>query len=44
VLDHDEHVKAAQEDVVDVSEVDREERVSLRGEELSPRRTVAVLG
>ena len=36
VLDHHEHVQAAQEDGVDVGEVDREDRVGLRGEELSP--------
>ena len=38
VLDHDEHVEAAEEDGVDVGEVDREDRVGLRGEELSPGR------
>jgi len=37
VLDHDEHVEAAQQDGVD--EVDREDRVGLRGEELSPGRS-----
>jgi hypothetical protein len=36
VLDHDEEIEAAQEDGVDVGEVDRDDRVSLRGEELSP--------
>jgi len=36
VLDHDEDVEAAEEDGVDVGEVDREDRVSLRGQELSP--------
>ena len=36
VLDHDQDVKAAQEDGVDVGEVDGEDRVGLRGEELSP--------
>ena len=39
VLDHDEDVEAAQEDGVDVGEVDREDRMSLGGEELSPGRT-----
>jgi hypothetical protein len=38
VLDHDEDVEAAQEDGVDVGEVDREDRVGLRGEKLSPGR------
>ena len=38
VLDHHEDVEAAQEDGVDVGEVDREDRVGLRGEELSPGR------
>ena len=36
VLDHHEDVEAAQEDGVDVGEVDREDRLGLRGEELSP--------
>jgi hypothetical protein len=36
VLDHDEDVEAAEEGGVDVCEVDREDRVGLRGEELSP--------
>jgi len=39
VLDHDEDVEAAQEDGVDVGEVDGEDSVGLRGEELSPGRT-----
>jgi hypothetical protein len=39
VLDHDEDVEAAQEHGVDVGEVDREDRVGLRGEELSPGRS-----
>jgi hypothetical protein len=39
VLDHDEDVEAAQEDGVDVGEVDGEDGVGLRGEELSPGRT-----
>ena len=39
VLDHHEDVEAAQEDGVDVGEVDREDRVGLRGQELSPGRT-----
>ena len=38
VLDHHEDVEAAQEDGVDVGEVDREDRVGLRGEELPPGR------
>jgi hypothetical protein len=38
MLDHDQDVEAAQEDGVDVGEVDREDRVSLRGQELSPGR------
>jgi len=38
VLDHDEDVEAAQEDGVDVGEVDREDRMGLRGQELSPGR------
>jgi len=32
VLDHDEQVEAAEEDGVDVGEIDREYRVGLRGE------------
>ena len=36
VHDHDEDVEAAQEHGVDVGEIDREDRVGLRGEELSP--------
>jgi hypothetical protein len=36
VLDHDQDVEAAQEDGVDVGEVDREDRVSLCGQELAP--------
>ena len=38
VLDHDEDVEAAQEDGVDVGEIDREDGVGLRGQELSPGR------
>jgi hypothetical protein len=38
VLDDDEEVEAAEEDGVDVGEVDREDRVGLRGQELSPGR------
>jgi hypothetical protein len=38
VLDYNEDVEAAQEDGVDVGEVDREDGVSLRGQELSPGR------
>ena len=36
VLDHDQDVEAAQEDGVDVGDVNREDRVGLSGEELSP--------
>jgi len=36
VLDNHENVEAAQEDGVDVGEIDREDRVGLRGQELSP--------
>jgi len=39
VLDHHEHIEAAQEDGVDVGEVDREDRLGLRGQELSPGRS-----
>jgi hypothetical protein len=39
VLDHDEDVEAAQEDGVDVGEIDREDRVGLRGQELPPGRS-----
>ena len=38
VLDHDEDVVAAEEDVVDVREVHGEDRSGLRGQELSPGR------
>ena len=38
VLDHHEDVEAAQEDRVDVGEVDREDRLGLRGQELPPGR------
>ena len=38
VLDHDQEVVAVQEDGVDVGEVDGEDRVGLRGQELSPGR------
>jgi hypothetical protein len=38
VLDDDEDVEAAQEHGVDVGEVDREDRMGLRGQELSPGR------
>jgi hypothetical protein len=41
VLDHHKEVEAAEEDGVDVGEVDREDRVSLCGEELSPGRSGA---
>ena len=36
VFDHDEDVEAAQEDGVDVGEIDREDGVGLRAEELRP--------
>jgi hypothetical protein len=39
VLDHEQDVEAAQEDRVHVGEVDRKDRVSLRGQELSPARS-----
>src|SRR6185312_5646283 len=39
VLDHDEDVEAAQAHGVDVGEVDGEDRVGLRGQELSPGRS-----
>ena len=39
VFDHDEDVEAAQEHGIDVGEVDREDRVGLCGEELSPGRS-----
>jgi hypothetical protein len=38
VLDHDQDVEAAEEDGVDVGEVDREDRVGLRRQEVSPGR------
>ena len=38
VLDHHEYVQAAEQDGVDVGEVDRKDRMGLRGEELSPGR------
>ena len=38
VLDHDQDVEATQEDRVDMGEIDRENRVSLRGQELLPGR------
>jgi hypothetical protein len=41
VLDHHQEVEAAEEDGVDVGEVDREDRVSLCVEELSPGRSGA---
>jgi hypothetical protein len=44
VLDYHEDVEAAQEDGVDVGEVDREDRVGLGGEELSPGRAGASRG
>jgi len=39
MLDGDEDVEAAQQDSVDVGEVDREDGMGLRGQELSPGRT-----
>jgi hypothetical protein len=39
VFDHDQDVEAAQEHGVDVGEIDREDGVGLRGEELAPGRT-----
>jgi hypothetical protein len=39
VLDHHEDIEAAQEDGVDVGEVDGEDRVGLRGQELPPARS-----
>ena len=44
VLDHDEHIEAAQEDGVDVGEVDGEDCVGLRGQELAPGRSGPVRG
>jgi hypothetical protein len=44
VLNHHEHVEAAQEDGVDVGEVDREDCLGLRGEELTPARPGPVRG
>jgi hypothetical protein len=38
VFDHDENVEAAQEHGVDVGEIHGEDRVGLRGQELSPGR------
>jgi hypothetical protein len=38
VLDHDEYVEAAEDDGVDGGEVDREDRLGLRRQELSPGR------
>jgi hypothetical protein len=39
MLDHHQDVEAAQEDGVDVGEIDREDRVGLRGQELPPAGT-----
>jgi hypothetical protein len=39
MLDHDQDVEAAQEDRIDVGNVDGEDRVGLRGEEPSPGRS-----
>jgi hypothetical protein len=41
VLDHHEDVEAAQQDGVNMREVDREDRLGLRGEELPPGRAGA---
>ena len=38
VLDHDEDVEAAQEDGVDMGEIDGEDGAGLGGQKLSPRR------
>ena len=38
VFDHDEDVEATLEHGVDVGEIDGEDRVGLRGQELSPGR------
>jgi hypothetical protein len=38
VLDHHEHIEGAQEDGIDVGEVDREDRLGLRRQKLSPGR------
>jgi hypothetical protein len=42
VLDDDQDVEPAEEDRVDVGEVDGEDRVGLGGEELLPRRPSSV--
>ena len=39
MLDHQQDVQATEEDGVDVGDVDGEDRVSLRSQELSPGRT-----
>jgi len=39
VFDDDEDVEATQEHGIDLGEVDREDRMGLRGQELSPART-----
>jgi hypothetical protein len=39
MFDHDQDVETAQEDGVDVGEVDGEDRVGLRGQELAPGRS-----
>jgi hypothetical protein len=44
VLDHDEQVEPAQEDGIDVGEVDREDRVGLRGAEPPPRSVPTAAG
>jgi len=44
VLDHDEDVEAAEEDGVDVCEVDGEDCVGLGGQELSPGRAGPLRG
>jgi len=39
VLDHHQDVEAAQENGVNVGEVDREDRLGVRGQELAPGRS-----
>jgi hypothetical protein len=39
MFDHDQDVEVVQEDGVDVGEVDGQDRVGLRGEELAPGRS-----
>jgi hypothetical protein len=44
VLDHHQDIQAAQEDRVDVGEIDGEDRMGLRGEELAPGRAGPLRG